>query len=149
MIRYIIISLCSIWSNYGPKVYQFSTGSWVNYCPSTTDKTVKTIATTYPTNDYVIKVETQMSAGNVPGGPLALCNFRLTTNRLTTNGMFGTYPCPYSDTVTYSVVLKNGLAYLAGYVGPYGIYQLSLVEQCTGIDSKYDHRPPPLLPILR
>ena len=96
-----------------------------------TDITLRTYVMYRWTTDYIVKAVIQMSAGNITNGDLYVCNIQYITNTLRNVGTYGTFPCPYSDTITYTVVMPNGVAYLNGRIGMYGFTQLTFVELCT------------------
>ena len=132
-----IKAYCSIWFHYGPQD-NWTTGTWSYGGSSLTDPTLKGNNAYRILFDYAVRVQAQVSSGNnVTGGPASLCNIRMITNRMTVQGYIGTYPCPYNDVTTYDVVMPNGIAYVAGLHGSYGIYQLSFVEQCTTDTSEW------------
>ena len=125
-----------MWIHYGPKD-NWTTGTWTSAGSSLPDSTYRGFGSYQFTDDFVVRVRAQMSTGNnISGGPVLLCNFQLTTNKQKVLGVYGNFPCPYDDVINYDFSLTNGLAYVAGLQGPYGLYQLSFVEQCTTPYSK-------------
>lgn len=90
-------------------------------------------------NDYVVNVVVQMTMGNVTttGGTLVICSLTLITNRLDKLGPFGSYPCPYADTLTYSFMLPNGLLYVQSQNNNDSANMITFQQLCSSYYSKF------------
>jgi hypothetical protein len=90
-------------------------------------------------NDYVVNVVVQMTMGNVTTteGALVICSLTLITNRLDKLGPFGSYPCPYADTLTYSFMLPNGLLYVQSQNNNDSANMITFQQLCSSYYSKF------------